>query len=64
QHGNPFYQIKAELTEEGVKAVEKNGFFLQPGMPAEVIVKTGRRTLLSYFLKPFDDMLKKAFNED
>ena len=64
QHGNPFYQIKAELTEEGVKAVEKNGFFLQPGMPAEVIVKTGRRTLLSYFLKPFDNMLKKAFNED
>lgn len=64
KRGNSYYQIKAELTEDGVKAVEKNGFTLQPGMPAEVIVKTGKRTLLSYFLKPFDNMLTKAFNED
>lgn len=64
KRGNSYYQIKAELTEEGVKAVEKNGFFLLPGMPAEVIVKTGKRTVLSYFLKPFDNMLTKAFNED
>lgn len=64
RNGNTFYQIKAELTEDGVKSVEKNGFFLLPGMPAEVIVKTGRRTFLSYILKPFDNMLKKAFNED
>lgn len=64
RNGNTFYQIKAELTEEGVKSVERNGFFLLPGMPAEVIVKTGRRTFLSYLLKPFVNMLKKAFNED
>jgi HlyD family secretion protein len=36
---------------------------LVPGMPAEVHVKTGSRTALSYFLKPLSDQIARAFTE-
>lgn len=62
--GMPYYEAKIELTEDGKKSLEKNKFFLLPGMPAEVMIKTGERTTLSYLLKPFTDMLSRSFNED
>lgn len=36
---------------------------LQPGMPAEVIVKTGERTLLEYLVKPLTDSFARTFKE-
>lgn len=36
---------------------------LQPGMPAEIIVATENRTVLSYLLKPLTDALTKTFRE-
>ena len=62
--GHSFYDIKAELTEDGMKNFKRNGFFIVPGMPVEVMIKTGDRTMLEYVLKPFIDMFKRAFNED
>lgn len=62
--GHPFYELKVKITENGLEDLKKNDFFLLPGMPVEVMVKTGERTVLSYFLKPFTDMFKRAFNED
>ena len=56
--------IKAELTPEGMKEFDRNEFFIVPGMPVEVMIKTGDRTMLEYVLKPFIDMFKRAFNED
>ena len=64
RYGNPYYQVKAEPTERGLEKIKENGFFFVPGMPAEVVIKTGRRTMLSYLLKPFSRMFAKAFNED
>ena len=63
-NGHQFYEIKIELTENGVKELERNNFFLLPGMPAEVMVRTGDRTVLSYILNPFTNMFERAFNED
>ncbi|WP_374653559.1 HlyD family type I secretion periplasmic adaptor subunit [Dongia sp.] len=37
---------------------------LLPGMPAEVYVQTGQRTVLSYFLKPLTDQLARTFREE
>jgi len=34
------------------------------GMPAEVIVKTGNRTLLEYIVQPFSDMFMRSFREE
>ncbi|ASM35803.1 protein Sape [Campylobacter sputorum subsp. bubulus] len=64
QRGYPYYELKAVVTKEGMKNLQNNKFFLLPGMPAEVIIKTGERTVLNYFLKPFTDMFKRAFNEE
>ena len=62
--GHSYYDIKAELTPEGMKEFDRNEFFIVPGMPVEVMIKTGNRTMLEYVLKPFIDMFKRAFNED
>ncbi|WP_374382345.1 HlyD family type I secretion periplasmic adaptor subunit [Dongia sp.] len=37
---------------------------LVPGMPAEVYVQTGERSVLSYFMKPLTDQLARTFRED
>ncbi len=37
---------------------------LMPGMPVEVFVNTGPRLALSYFLKPVQDQLRRAFREE
>lgn len=64
QRGMSYYELKAELTPQGKQDLEQHKFFLLPGMPAEVIVKTGERTVLNYILKPFLDMFQRAFNEE
>jgi HlyD family secretion protein len=35
---------------------------LVSGMPAEVFLQTGRRTMMSYLLKPISDQLLRTFN--
>jgi len=37
---------------------------LVPGMPAEVFIQTGERTVLSYLTKPLNDQVRRAFRED
>ncbi len=37
---------------------------LKPGMPAEVLVSTGERTLLQYLVKPLRDSLATSFTEE
>lgn len=37
---------------------------LVPGMPAEVHLKTGERTALSFLLKPLTDQMARSFRED
>ena len=58
-NGHQFYEIKVKLTENGIKELENNKFFLLPGMPAEVMVQTTDRTVLSYILNPFTNMFKR-----
>lgn len=36
---------------------------LQPGMPAEVFIKTGERTALAYLIKPIADSVRRAWKE-
>jgi len=35
-----------------------------PRMPAEPMIKTGERTLLSYVIKPLSDQVSRAFREE
>ncbi len=57
-----YYLCRIKITEKGLKDLK--GITLQPGMPVEVILKTGKRTMISYLLKPLLDRLAISFKEE
>lgn len=57
-----FYLARVELTPEGLKALGNRT--MQPGMPAEVLVKTGERSLLTYLLHPLLKRVASAMTEE
>jgi HlyD family secretion protein len=54
-----YYTARIVLAEKRAAAALK----LIPGMPAEVHIRTGERTLMSYLLKPLSDQFALAFRE-
>lgn len=60
--GIPYYQLKAKVTPEGMKLL--TDFQIRAGMPVEIFVKTGERSLMNYLLKPILDRLHKTLVED
>jgi HlyD family secretion protein len=46
------------------REVAREGFKLRSGMPAEVYIETGDRSLLSYLFKPLRDQLARAFRDN
>ena len=56
-----FYLAKVEATKEGLEELGK--LTIQPGMPTDVIFKTGERTFMSYLFKPITDRFAKAFKD-
>jgi protease secretion system membrane fusion protein len=56
-----FYRAQVKVTTDGKKKLEQ--LRVQPGMPVDVIVKTGERTFMSYFLKPLTDTFARSFKE-
>lgn len=56
-----YYLAQVETTEVGLRKI--SDLQLQPGMPVEVIVKTGERTFVSLMAKPLTDRFARAFNE-
>lgn len=62
--GQAFYKVRIKVSPEGLKLVQQKHMDIVPGMPVEVFVKTGERTMLSYLLKPLFDRSKSALSED
>lgn len=60
--GAPFYKLQAKVTPEGKKMLAN--LQVRPGMPVEVFVKTGERTMMSYLLKPVFDRAKTSLSEE
>lgn len=60
----PYYEAKIEVTKDGMELLKEYDFVLVSGMPADVMIKIGDRTALSYLVKPFTDMLDRSFNEE
>ncbi|MEC7188160.1 MAG: HlyD family type I secretion periplasmic adaptor subunit, partial [Pseudomonadota bacterium] len=60
--GVPFYLARVEVKPEGMENL--GDLALMPGMPAEVYINTGSRTLLQYLFKPFSNAIARSFNED
>ncbi|MDP2286192.1 MAG: HlyD family type I secretion periplasmic adaptor subunit [Pseudohongiella sp.] len=60
--GMSYYGARVEVTPEGLE--DLGNLILIPGMPAEVFITTGSRTLMQYFMKPFSNALARSFIED
>ena len=58
----PFYRGQVVVTEAGMKKLKMHE--IKAGMPAEVFIKTGERTMLNYLFKPMLDRMKSALTEE
>jgi epimerase transport system membrane fusion protein len=59
-----YYLARVEVSPDGLQALSAAGLELVPGMPAEVLINTGARTLVQYLMKPLTDTFKRSFLED
>lgn len=57
----PYYAGRVELTPEGMSALA--GRTVQPGMAAEVLIRTGERSMLAYLLGPLVRRVSVAMTE-
>ncbi len=57
----PFYVCKIKISRRGLEALARRKLELKAGMPAQVTVETGSRTLMSSFLNPLLYKISQAF---
>jgi protease secretion system membrane fusion protein len=62
QNGVSYFLARVSLTPEGMRLLQ--GRRLQAGMPAEVVIKTGERSLLTYLLHPLTKRLAASLKEE
>jgi len=58
----PYYLARVSITPAGMKTLGKRQ--LQPGMPVEVVIKTGERSLLTYLLHPLLKRVAASMKEE
>ena len=56
-----YFLARVQVTPAGMKTLGRHQ--MQPGMPAEVIIKTGERTLLTYMLHPLTRRVAASMTE-
>jgi len=61
QTNSSYFTVRVTLPDEERRRLA--GLQLVPGMPAEVFMQTGSRTMLSYLFKPITDQLRRTFVE-
>lgn len=64
QQQQPYYLAIVEITRDGLQQLVDRELTLIAGMPAEVFIKTGERTLFQYFADPLVDTVARSFIED
>jgi protease secretion system membrane fusion protein len=60
--GAPYYRVRAKVTPQGMKRLKN--LDIKPGMPVEVFVNAGQRSMLSYLLKPIIDRAHTSMTEE
>ncbi|MGZ2386200.1 HlyD family type I secretion periplasmic adaptor subunit [Rhizobium brockwellii] len=60
--GVSFYRAAIAIPDEERQRLR--GLTLVPGMPVEAFIRTGDRTVMSYFAKPIRDHANRVFRED
>lgn len=59
----PYYLARVEIAPAGLQALSGAKLALLPGMPAEVLVNTGERTMLQYLIAPLSDTVARSFRQ-
>jgi HlyD family type I secretion membrane fusion protein len=59
--GEAFYRADLRIDPKDLKALD--GMKLTPGMPAQAMIVTGKRTLMGFLISPITDTLGHAFHE-
>jgi protease secretion system membrane fusion protein len=59
--GQTYYKASVEVTPEGMAKLKYHQ--IRAGMPAEVFIRTGERTLLNYLTKPLLDRMNRSLTE-
>jgi protease secretion system membrane fusion protein len=62
--GMPYYKVRVKVTPKGAKMVAEHKLAIRPGMPVELFVKTGERTMMNYLLKPVMDRARSSLSEE
>jgi protease secretion system membrane fusion protein len=62
QNTPPYYLARVTVTPEGLRKLGPRQ--MQPGMPAEVVFRTGERSLLTYLLHPLTKRVAGAMKEE
>lgn len=62
QSNQTYYLARVKVTPDGMKTLGAR--HLQPGMPAEVVIKTGERTMLTYLLGPLLKRVSGSLKEE
>jgi protease secretion system membrane fusion protein len=57
-----YYLARVQITPEGLTKLSER--VLQPGMQAEVVIKTGERSLLTYLLHPLTKRIAASMKEE
>jgi protease secretion system membrane fusion protein len=57
-----YYLARVEITPKGIRQLGNR--VMQPGMPAEVLVVTGERSVLTYLLHPLTKRMASAMKEE
>jgi epimerase transport system membrane fusion protein len=60
----PYYLARIRVAEKGMADLAKLKLELMPGMPADVLVTTGQRTLWHYLTAPLSDMMVRSLKEE
>jgi HlyD family secretion protein len=61
QTNAPFFSVRVTLPDDERRRLAD--LQLVPGMPAEVFMQTGSRTMVSYIFKPIAEQMRRAFVE-
>jgi len=60
--GNAYFLARVSIPE--AEMVKLAGEELQPGMPADVFIQSGSRTLFQYLMKPINNAFARSLTED
>ncbi len=59
--GANYYRVRIEIGQDEINSIGGSG--IRAGMPVEIFLQTGSRSMLSYVTKPFFDQLRYAMRQ-